>query len=114
MGGASFAGAPQLSRWLPDATALTAIMRQVICLAGPTQIERVLRHVRAEHQQQPGAAALRSTGEPGKASPIRGGGRIAKHCEAHAQARAGEDRVGENELFGAGRHGQMAARHIGF
>src|ERR1700688_4650466 len=33
-------------------------------------------------------AVLRSTGEPGKASPIRGGGRTEK---AHPQARAGED-----------------------
>jgi hypothetical protein len=34
-----------------------------------------------------GVAAARSSGEPGKASPIRG----QTHCEPHAQARAGED-----------------------
>jgi hypothetical protein len=41
------------SRWLADAGSLTAIMAQVVCHAGTTQIERVLGHARAEHQRQP-------------------------------------------------------------
>jgi hypothetical protein len=41
------------SRWLADAKSLTAVMAQVVCHAGTTQIERVLRHARAEHQRQP-------------------------------------------------------------
>jgi hypothetical protein len=41
------------SRWLSDAKSLTAIMSQVACRAGVTQIERTLRHALAEHRQQP-------------------------------------------------------------
>ncbi|KAF0137187.1 MAG: hypothetical protein FD153_1760 [Rhodospirillaceae bacterium] len=36
------------SRWLVEADALLALMRKVACAAGPTQIERVLRHALAE------------------------------------------------------------------
>jgi hypothetical protein len=41
------------SRWLGDARSLTAIMSKVTCVAGTTQIKRVLQHARAEHQCQP-------------------------------------------------------------
>jgi hypothetical protein len=41
------------SRWLSDAKALGAIMSEISCSAGPTQIERVLRHASKEHQRQP-------------------------------------------------------------
>jgi hypothetical protein len=41
------------SRWLNDAKSLAAIMSRVSCHAGTTQIERVLRHARAEQQRQP-------------------------------------------------------------
>jgi hypothetical protein len=41
------------SHWLSDTRSLTMIMQQVICHAGLTQISRVLRHARKEHQRQP-------------------------------------------------------------
>ena len=52
-------------------------------------------------------AVLRSTGEPGKASPIRGGGRTG---EANAQARAGEDCRGLVEHLTEGLGGVRSMR----
>jgi hypothetical protein len=40
------------SRWLTDAKSLAGIMSTVTCRGGPTQIGRVLSHVRKEHQRQ--------------------------------------------------------------
>jgi hypothetical protein len=40
------------SRWLTDAKSLAGIMSTVTCRGGPTQIGRVLNHVRKEHQQK--------------------------------------------------------------
>src|SRR5262245_24645900 len=36
------------SRWVSDAAALSVSMQRVMCMAGYTQIGRVLRHVRKE------------------------------------------------------------------
>jgi hypothetical protein len=40
------------SGWLSDAVALSATMQKVMCMAGHTQIERVLRHVRKENARE--------------------------------------------------------------
>jgi hypothetical protein len=40
------------SRWLTDAKSLAGVMAPVMCMSGPTQIGRVLNHVRKEHQQK--------------------------------------------------------------
>ena len=40
------------SRWLSDAKALSAIMQKVMCMAGYTQIGRVLRHARKENARE--------------------------------------------------------------
>jgi len=46
------------SRWMSDARALTTAMSAVTCRAGPTQIGRVLNHVRAENARKNVAAAI--------------------------------------------------------
>jgi hypothetical protein len=40
------------SRWHSSAAALTAVMRKIVCMAGLTQIGRVLGHVRRENSSQ--------------------------------------------------------------
>jgi hypothetical protein len=40
------------SRWLSDPKALAKIMAGVMCMAGHTQIQRVLSHVRKEHARE--------------------------------------------------------------
>jgi hypothetical protein len=40
------------SRWLSDLQALSAVMRRVQCVAGLTQIGRVLTHTRKEHARE--------------------------------------------------------------
>lgn len=40
------------SKWVEDPTDLANIMSRISCRAGETQIERVLKHVRKEHQRQ--------------------------------------------------------------
>jgi hypothetical protein len=40
------------SRWLTDAKSLADIMSTITCRGGPTQIGRVLTHVRKEHQRR--------------------------------------------------------------
>jgi len=49
------------SRWMSDARALTTAMSAVTCRAGPTQIGRVLNHVRAENARKKVAAASGAT-----------------------------------------------------
>ena len=39
------------SSWLSDATALARVMSRIMCMAGYTQIARVLRHARKENQR---------------------------------------------------------------
>jgi hypothetical protein len=46
------------SRWLSDAKALSAIMQKVMCMAGYTQIGRVLRHARKENAREKIAALV--------------------------------------------------------
>src|SRR5262245_29094010 len=46
------------SAWTPDASELARTMRRIACEAGPTQIGKVLAHVRAEHQREKVAAAV--------------------------------------------------------
>jgi hypothetical protein len=41
-------GECRASRWLADAAALTGLMNRIACRGGRTQIERVLRHVKAQ------------------------------------------------------------------
>ncbi|MFV0478087.1 MAG: VWA domain-containing protein [Parahaliea sp.] len=46
------------SQWLNDTQALASQMAQVSCEGGHTQIARLLRHVLAEHKQQPVKAVV--------------------------------------------------------
>jgi hypothetical protein len=46
------------SPWLANPIAIRTMMERVICRSGHTQIERALRHVKAEHSRQPIAAAI--------------------------------------------------------
>jgi hypothetical protein len=46
------------SAWTTDASALACAMGRIICMSGPTQILRVLEHVRSEHAREPVAAAI--------------------------------------------------------
>ena len=39
------------SKWFSDTRMLAAAMRKVMCLAGPTQLEKVLRHTQTENQR---------------------------------------------------------------
>jgi hypothetical protein len=40
------------SRWFSDAAALAVVMRKITCVGGHTQIGKVIRHARTEHQRQ--------------------------------------------------------------
>ena len=46
------------SRWLSDAKALSVTMQRVMCMAGHTQIGRVLRHARKENTREKIAALI--------------------------------------------------------
>jgi hypothetical protein len=46
------------SRWLSDAKALSVTMQKVMCMAGYTQIGRVLRHARKENAREKIAALV--------------------------------------------------------
>ncbi len=46
------------SRWMPNPAALATAMSCVRCAAGPTQIDRVLKHVRNENRRQKVAALV--------------------------------------------------------
>ena len=46
------------SRWLSDAKALSVTMQRVMCMAGYTQIGRVLRHARKENAREKIAALV--------------------------------------------------------
>jgi len=46
------------SRWLSDAKALSVTMQKVMCMAGYTQIGRVLRHARKENAREKIAALI--------------------------------------------------------
>src|SRR6516165_5728423 len=46
------------SRWLSDAKALSVTMQRVMCMAGYTQIGRVLRHARKENGREKIAALV--------------------------------------------------------
>ena len=46
------------SSWLSDAHELVNRMRTIRCMAGPTKIARVLRHIRTEHEREKIAAAI--------------------------------------------------------
>jgi hypothetical protein len=48
----------QQSPWLADADQLVRLMRSIRCMAGTTQIARVLRHIRAENQRSKIGAAV--------------------------------------------------------
>jgi hypothetical protein len=51
-------GETRASQWFDDAKALVDAMNKIICMAGHTQIEKVLKHAAREHAKTPIAALI--------------------------------------------------------
>jgi hypothetical protein len=56
------------SHWTNDARELAHAMSRIICVSGPTQIGKILAHVRKEHQHQP-VNAMAFVGDAMEESP---------------------------------------------
>src|SRR5262245_46048496 len=51
-------GECKASPWMSDGQAMARLMATVRCRTGPTQIQKALQHIKAEHQREPVTAAI--------------------------------------------------------